>query len=214
MEEVENNQSIETIQVDSIEDIEIGEEIINEEALISIGIKLIKVVRKLNMSLAGFILNTYFTCLLMSTTTLYASALIFLNTYEHDEIYLACVAYFLISILSVGRLVWLTTAGHNLSVGMKGCAHKLDRYKFKDNIVDNNEVHLLRQDIKYYCESPITPFSAFSLSNRTLIGTCTTVITYLIILIEFKASEIPINTMQANNMSHICNQTLTSSNTT
>ena len=210
--DVEDIHSIE--KANSIEDNGMEEENINEEALISICTMLINVVRKLNKSLSGLILNTYFNCLLMSTTTLYASLSIFLNEYRDAEIYLACAAYFSIAVLSIGRLFWLTNSGYNLSVAMKGCAHKLDRFKFKDNTIDANEIQLLRQDLRYYCDSPITPFSAFSLSNGTLIGTCATIVTYLIILIEFKASEIPTNIMQGKNMSDIMNQTINSSNTT
>ena len=47
----------------------------------------------------------------------------------------------------------------------------------------------MKQDIKDKAISPITPFSAFSLSNSTLIGTFATILTYLIVLIQFKAAE-------------------------
>ena len=48
---------------------------------------------------------------------------------------------------------------------------------------------IMKQDIKDKAISPITPFSAFSLSNSTLIGTFATILTYLIVLIQFKAAE-------------------------
>ena len=51
------------------------------------------------------------------------------------------------------------------------------------------QIKLLKQDIKDKCVSPINPFSAFSLSNSTLIGTFATILTYLIVLIQFKAAE-------------------------
>ena len=154
----------------------------------------------MNVALAGLIVNTYFTCLLLSTATLYNASNIFFN-HEFSDIYLSSLACFSISVLSIGRLVWLTTSGHNLEVAMKECAHKLDRFKFKKNNLDSTEVQLLRQDLRYYCESPITPFSAFSLSNGTLVGTFATIATYLIVLIQFKASEVAPNIMQDKNVS-------------
>ena len=85
------------------------------------------------------------------------------------------------------RLMYHTNAGQYLASSIKECAHKLDRIqmkRFKDDKLD-----LLKQDLKNYCTSPINPLSAFSLSNSTLIGTFATILTYLIVLIQFKATE-------------------------
>ena len=48
---------------------------------------------------------------------------------------------------------------------------------------------IMKEDLKDKATSPISPFSAFSLSNSTLIGTFATILTYLIVLIQFKAAE-------------------------
>ena len=50
-------------------------------------------------------------------------------------------------------------------------------------------IKMLKQDLKDKSVSPISPFGAFSLSNSTLIGTFATILTYLIVLIQFKAAE-------------------------
>ena len=87
------------------------------------------------------------------------------------------------------RLVSLTNSGYVLETTMKACAHTLDRIKLKNKDI-SEESQLLKQDLRYHCESPITPFSAFSLSHGTLIGTFATIITYLIVLIQFKMSGV------------------------
>ena len=61
----------------------------------------------------------------------------------------------------------------------------------KTKSISADDVQLLKQDLKYYSESPINPLSAFSLSNGTLIATSATIITYLIVLIQFMAAENP-----------------------
>ena len=152
------------------------------------GMTLIKVVRKLNASLSGLIFNTYFVCLLVSTSALYTTASIFFNNESHI-LYAYSACCFLLALLSMGRLFWLTNSGHRFTEEMKGCAHNLERLKFTETKYDTDDVQLLKQDFRYYCESPITPFSAFTLSNSTLVGTCATIITYLIVLIQFKGSE-------------------------
>ena len=51
------------------------------------------------------------------------------------------------------------------------------------------EVDLLRKDLRYHAESPINPYSAFSLSSSNLLGACGTIITYIIVLLQFKIAE-------------------------
>ena len=96
---------------------------------------------------------------------------------------------FLVACLYIARLVWLTSVGQNLSNSMKKCGHQLDRFKPNDKKLDERELELLRQDIRYHSDSPITPFSFFSLSNSTLLGAFGTIVTYLIVLLQFKTSE-------------------------
>ena len=152
------------------------------------GMTLIRVARKLNASLSGLIFNTYFVCLLVSTSALYTTASIFFNNESHI-LYAYSACCFLLALLSIGRLFLLTNSGHRFTEAMKGCAHNLERLKFTETKLDADDVQLLKQDFRYYCEAPITPFSAFTLSNSTLVGTCATIITYLIVLVQFKGSE-------------------------
>ena len=186
----------------SIEGNEMYIETINEEEFIGMGTILIKTVRKMNHTLSELILNIYFNCLLSITGMLYATSSILFNT-GSNELYLYSTACFLAAVLYICRLIWITHSGYNLTEAMKACAHKLDRLAFRKTNTCTDEANLLKQDLKYYSESPIAPFSAFSLSYGTLIGTLTTIVTYLIVLIQFKSSETPIGAIQNRNMSWI-----------
>ena len=161
----------------------------NEKEILSIGTKLIKVVKAMNTSFAGLILVTYFNCLLQTTSQLYTASTIFFNR-EVTALILLSAASFSVACLMCCRLFWLTLSGHGLSTSMKKCANQLERFKLtKKDDDDWNEIQLLKQDLGYYSESPITPKSAFSLSTSTLLGAYGTILTYLIVLIQFKVSE-------------------------
>lgn len=170
-----------------------------EEKVLSLGTLLLKVVRKVDKSLAGMIFNTYSNCLFLATSTLYAGSTIFLNKYRGADLYCICTLYFSLAVLCIMRLLYLTNAGQSLGTAMKACVHTLGSIKFKSKDVCFDDLQLVKQNLKYYSESPINPCSAFYLSNGTLIGTSATVITYLIILIQFKATEIQNHTCNCNN---------------
>ena len=72
---------------------------------------------------------------------------------------------------------------------MKNCIYHLERFKIRKGGVDEDDFQLLKDDLRYYCEDPITPFSAFSVSTNTLLGAFGTIVTYLIVLLQFKVSE-------------------------
>ena len=179
--------------------------------ILSIGTKLIKTVDDLNASLAGMIINTYFSCLIITTVTLYSSSTI-LFTREPKVLILFSAASFSIAVLMISRLIWLTESGHNLSISMRKCAHHLDRLKLMEN--DENEIQLLKQDMRYHCESPLNPVSAFGVSTSTMLGAYGTIVTYLIVLLQFKVGEKPSDVSQEKNGTNITNSTsnLTSNN--
>ena len=143
----------------------------------------------MDKSLGGMIFISYVTCLLVSTLSLYTASTVFFNQNGEKEIYLISAGCFSLALLSLMRLFYLTSFGQDLGSTMKACIHTLDRMKIKTKDVCSDDMQLLKQDLRYYSESPINPKSTFSLSNGTLIGTFATVITYLIILIQFKGEE-------------------------
>ena len=165
-----------------------------DEKVLSIGTRLLELIKIMDMTFEGMIANTYLNCILVATLTLYnASSVIFRSA--ELELYLCSLACFLMFILSICRLGRLTRCGHRLMKEMKECAYLLERYKFVDKEIDMVEVDLMRRDFRDSAESPINPFSAFSLSNNTFLGACGTIVTYIIVLLQFKVSE-PTDPMQ------------------
>ena len=151
---------------------------------------MLQATKNIDNILGGIILNTYITCLLLATTTLYAGSSVFFNTAGVKVVYLFGVCCFLMTLQSVSRLIYHTNAGQYLASSMESCSETLNRIEQKRLIdIRSGYIKLLREDVKSKCKSPINPLSAFSLSNSTLIGTFATILTYLIVLIQFKAAE-------------------------
>ena len=161
---------------------------IKEREVLSIGFKLARIVKEMNESFAGMIMNTYFMCLLLSTATLYSSSTILFNR-DHTEMCFFAAGAFSIALLSLSRLIWITDGAHSLAVSMKKCVYHLDRFKFRNKHCEVEEIQLMKEDLRGYSEAPITPYSAFSLSTSTMLGAYGTIITYLIVLLQFKVSE-------------------------
>ena len=177
--------------LNEIEEKRVKSEQINEEKIVSIGRSLIKVTRKLDNSLGGMILNTYISCLLLSTMCLYAtSTAFFIKEKNLAHAFMSC-GFFFFTCLSATRLLHLTNSGEFLTSAMKRCVHTLtDIQMTTPQGRAYNTISLLKQDLIYHSNSPLNPCSAFSVSNSTLIGTFATILTYLIILIQFKTVEV------------------------
>ena len=161
---------------------------VDEKAIVSIGFQLIKVVKKIDSTFEGMLMNTYFVCVLSTTANLYSSTTILFNR-EHAELWVLSAAYLSISCLTISRLFWVTDYSHSLTGAMKKCAYYLDRFVAINVKSDKEGIQLLKQDLRYYSESPINPFSAFTVSTSTFVGVFGTIITYLIVLLQFKVSE-------------------------
>ena len=96
----------------------------------------------------------------------------------------------LLTFISILRLLYYTKAGQYLATSMDECVETLTEIQINSH--DDAKcpyLKIMKQDLKDKAISPISPFSAFSLSNNTLIGTFATILTYLIVLIQFKAAE-------------------------
>ena len=190
-------ERIRTVSTNMVKDIESFENskksleshgILNDTKILSQGSNLLQVVKEMNISLPGMIVNTYFSCLVVATATLYSSSTILFDR-SHDVLIILSIANLCISTLTISRLVWLTDGGHRLSLSMKNCIYHLERLKITKGCVDEDDFQLLKEELRYYSEAPITPFSAFSVSTNTLLGAFGTIVTYLIVLLQFKVSE-------------------------
>ena len=195
------------------------EDALMEKRMLLFGRSLLKITNNIDKTLGGMILNTYINCLLLGTTTLYAGSSVFFNKSTGISVYFISCGCFSLTILSILRLMYHTNAGQCLASSMEMCAETLNEIQMITKVKDQKsaQIKLLKQDIKDKCVSPINPFSAFSLSNSTLIGTFATILTYLIVLIQFKAAEdeektkllIDIKEMIQNNMKNSSNDTST-----
>lgn len=166
------------------------EEDSKRKTILSIGASLLKITRKIDKSFEGIILNTYINCLIQATSTLYAGSSFFFNKLEGVQNYILTPFCFLLTFLSILRLLHYTKAGQYLATSMEECTETLkDIQMISPDEMNFNCIKVLKQDMKDKAASPINPFSAFSLSNSTLIGTFATILTYLIVLVQFKAAE-------------------------
>ena len=178
-----------------------------EDKLVSIGKGLLDVTKIIDRALQGMILNTYICCLLTATTTLYAASSVFFNRNTGMASYFISFCSFLMTALSSLRLISHTNAGQHLASAMEVCGGKLDEIlmiRCKDE--QSRKIKILTQNVKDRSTSPIHPFSAFSLSNNTLVGTFATILTYLIVLVQFKAAEDEVNTKTLTDIREILQQ--------
>ena len=159
--------------------------------LVDAGTNLTNIISKFNDTFGGMIFNTYCTCLLLSTISLYGASSVFLpNTTLNKKLILSFTsAEFILATMSFLRVYYLTDSAQKLSKAIKVARAKVEYLTGKENIIGNGNVRLLRHQLSVYSNSPINPLSTFSLSNGTLLSTSATVLTYLIILIQFKLTE-------------------------
>ena len=167
-------------------------ESVNGDKLFSTGKSLLKVTTHIDKTFGGMILNTYINCLLLATVNLYSGSTVFFNKNKNTGmgLYLISCVCFLLTTLSILRLICNTSAGQRLASAMSTSAETLSSIQMircKDE--KSTQLKILKNDLKDKSASPINPFSAFSLSNSTLIGTFATILTYLIVLVQFKAAE-------------------------
>ena len=165
-----------------------SEESLAENKLATIGYLLLKLVKTIDSTFEGMIANTFFDCILIATIALYNASSVIFRAADVD-LYLSSLACLFIFVLSISRLVRLSRCGHDLMKEMKECVYHLERYKFDKKKMNMEEIELLRRDVRDQAESPINPFSAFSLSSNTFLGACGTIVTYIIVLLQFKVAE-------------------------
>ena len=107
---------------------------------------------------------------------------------KRSFIFQICVGYLCLTFPNVWRLIYLTSSGQHLI----SCIDK-SRWLLEDDIVKRGLERdleqtwfILRSRLDH--RTPITPGSAFGLSNKGLIAVVSTLLTYMIVLIQFKLS--------------------------
>ena len=160
-------------------------------SLVDSGMMLTNLVYRTNDAFGGMIFNIYCTCLLSSTIALYGASYLFLPvtvfkkqlmwTFVTSELFLVQTSFL--------RIYYLTNATENLKSTIKISRARAENLTGCDGCMNVGKINVLRYNLGVMSESPITPLSTFSLSNATLLSASATIITYLIILIQFKLTE-------------------------
>ena len=159
--------------------------------LINSGLSLTNIVTKTNETFGGMIFSTYCTCLLLSTISLYGASSVFLPemTMSRQLIWPFTTAQLILAMMSFLRVYYITNAAQNLKRTIKEARISLEYFIENQDMAQIRHIGLLRHQLRMLSDSPITPMSTFSLCNSTLLSTSATVLTYLIILIQFKLTE-------------------------
>ena len=178
-----------------------SEDSLTEIKVATIGYSLLKLVKTIDSTFDGMIANTFFDCILIATLALYNVSSVIFRAADVD-LYLSSLACLFIFALAISRLGRLSRCGHDLMKEMKECVYHLDTYKFDKEKMNMEEIELLQRDFRDQAESPINPFSAFSLSSSTFLGACGTIVTYIIVLLQFKVAEPPKDSQIGLNISN------------
>ena len=159
--------------------------------LVNSGLSLANTVAKANKTFGGMIFNTYCTCLLLATISLYGASSVFLPkmTLSKQLIWPFTAAQVILATMSFLRVYYITNTAQKMIKTIKQARLRLEYLKEYKDLNEIKHVGPLRHQLKILSDSPITPMSTFSLCNSTLLSTSATVLTYLIILIQFKLTE-------------------------
>ena len=166
----------------------------------------LKVISFFNDTFSGIVLTVYVSTLGLIAVSSYGLASIVLSFPRLNNQEAVTFAYlrgcwcFLIAAGNVHKLLRLTQYSNslqkslldlknNLNDILNGCLDsESSNLKEKENETYRQKIWIFKQELQLI-NSPLSPFSAFDVSNRTLISAFATIITYLIVLIQFKISE-------------------------
>ena len=167
--------------------------------MVDLALDICKVTKKLNKHFSGILFCCYGGNLFISTLSFYTSILC-LCILSFSTVHLGWgLMNGFCFILYMSRLYFVTISGHDLGQSMKSL-----RLEFKSYIIWTEEskmleIHqdengILRNKIDLMNdllsnESPISPYGYFSITGGAFLSALTTIITYLIVLIQFKISE-------------------------
>ena len=166
----------------------------------------LKVVSSFNETFSGIVLTVYVSTLGLITVSSYGLASIVLSFPRLNNQEAVTFAYlrgcwcFLIAAGNIHKILRLTQCSNSLQKSLIGLKNNLNdilyvslnsvpsKPKQKEFESYRQKIWIFKQELQLI-NSPLSPFSAFDVSNRTLISAFATLITYLIVLIQFKISE-------------------------
>ena len=166
----------------------------------------LKVISSFNETFSGIVLTVYVGTLGLITVSSYGLASIILSFPRLNNQEAVTFAYlrgcwcFLIAAGNIHKLLRITQYSNSLQKSLLDLKNNLNdisnlcldsepsKLKEKENETYRQKIWIFKQELQLI-NSPLSPFSAFDVSNRTLISAFATIITYLIVLIQFKISE-------------------------
>ena len=165
--------------------------------VLDIALDIGKVIENVNACFAGMLFCNYGGNLLIATCSFYfASNYLYISEFSPMNLSMGLMSI-VGFILYMGRLYILTTSGHVLGQEMaklnKGLKFYLSMYN-RDSNIEQREKTMLHEKSEMVIESldsnaPLSPYGYFSINGGSLLSALATIITYLIVLIQFKMSE-------------------------
>ena len=171
------------------------------DIILEIGINSCNVIRKFNKAFSSIIFCAYGGNLINATSTVYvAYHCLFLGKMTHARLIWGLKSTFFVG-LCLARLFVLTISAHSLGQNIKDLKQTFDVYltytkheqhsrnDFDDKQLQEKKIQLLK-DALLDNDPPISPYGYFSLTGGTFLSTLATILTYLIVLIQFKLANI------------------------
>ena len=164
--------------------------------LIDIGLELSDTLPLITKALEGMAITSYIVLASSLTLSLYILIVSTILRIISDEVYYPTLSLFYIcmSITFYIRLFYLMNSGHQLAEAMKKSKMCLERFRreqsysnFTNDSKFNYKIDLLNSKLSN--ETPIKPYAMIGISNQVFLGTITSIITYLLILMRFRGGE-------------------------
>ena len=165
--------------------------------LIDIALDIGDVLEKINVCFSGMLFCYYGGNLLIATSSFYsATNYLFISEFSALSLSMGLMSA-ICFILYMGRLYILTTSAHLIGQEMTLLKKAMKGVFFKssqDWSIEQRKKEILNEKFdtmidRYGNNAPISPYGYFSINGGSLLSALATIITYLIVLIQFKISE-------------------------
>jgi hypothetical protein len=230
MKQLEAQKTISTNEnISNVNEIDQEKEPINEcnfegvhklRNILDLPLSMLRITRSFDETFSGIVLTFYASSLILLTICLYglASIIISFSKLQSQEsvIFAALRGSWCLLIVggNVEKIVRLTKETNDLQNGLTmlkrnlndilnyDYINALEKYEHKLIEIYKTKISIFKEEL-HLMNSPLSPFNAFNVSNSTLISAFASITTYLIVLIQFKVSEIDSTTHKYCNMTII-----------
>ena len=181
--------------------------------VIEIGVGSEKLIGRVNKAIQGLVMS----CYIYSLFAIVVMAFQMVSNISLNEVHTPANRILWVSICLLGTIMYLVRLNFMMKAGQSlGNTINLSRRTLEDLIIQTppsklkeeevNILTILRKRLEaYQYLPPITPYSVFSLNNRTFYSTMTIMITYMVVLIKLRFVG---NTSNLQSLQQIANMTL------